>query len=62
MLQQGDTRPIKGSHQPMTELKMILEERSKDYQLADFQLATSNRSINACVDELARVTAPYLQS
>jgi len=62
VLQQGDTRPIKGSHQPMTELKMILEERSKDYQLADFQLATSNRSVNACVDELARVTAPYLQS
>lgn len=62
VLQQGDTRPIKGSHQPMTELKLILEERSKDYQLADFKLETSRRSIKDCLDELVDVTAPYLQS
>lgn len=62
VLKQGDTRPIKGSRQPMTELKLILEERSRDYELADFRLMTSQRSIDACVDELAQATATYLET
>ena len=45
----------------MKELKLILEERSRDYELADFRLMTSQRSIEECVDELAQDTAAYLQ-
>ena len=59
---QGDTRAIRGSRQPMTELKQILEERSRDYQLADYELVTSDRSVQSCSEELVNVSAPYFRS
>ncbi len=58
---QGDLRPMAGSRQPMNDLKLILDERSEDYRLADYELMTSKRSIEDCLDELSRIANPYLQ-
>ncbi|GJL81820.1 MAG: shikimate kinase [marine bacterium B5-7] len=57
---QGDIRPMKSSKRPLEDLKLILEDRSADYRLADYHLTTSKRSVDECVAELADVVAPYL--
>ncbi len=58
---QGDLRPLDGHSQPMHDLKRILKERSSDYALADYELMTSGRSIDACLKDLVEVTAAYFQ-
>ncbi|MEE8366484.1 MAG: helix-turn-helix transcriptional regulator [Gammaproteobacteria bacterium] len=58
---QGDLRPMDGHLQPMQDLKQILTERAADYALGDYELMTSGRSIDTCVTELIKVSAPYLQ-
>jgi XRE family aerobic/anaerobic benzoate catabolism transcriptional regulator len=58
---QGDLRPMDGYLQPMQDLKQILIERAADYALADYELMTSDRSIDSCLTELVKVSAPYLQ-
>ncbi|MCP3689629.1 MAG: helix-turn-helix transcriptional regulator [Gammaproteobacteria bacterium] len=56
---QGDLRPLDGHSQPMHDLKQILKERSSDYALADYELMTSGRSIDASLKDLIEATAAY---
>lgn len=58
---QGDIRPMRSSRQPLEDLKAILEDRSQDYRLADYELMTSKRNVDACVEELAAIVKPYLE-
>ncbi len=58
---QGDLRPMDGHLQPMQDLKRILSERAADYALADYELMTSGRSIDSCLADLVKVSAPHLQ-
>ncbi len=58
---QGDLRPMDGHLQPMQDLKRILTERAADYALADYELMTSGRSIDACLSDLVEVSTLYLQ-
>ncbi len=58
---QGDMRPMDGHLQPMQDLKQILSERAADYALADYELMTSGRSIDSCLTDLVKISAPYLQ-
>lgn len=52
VLSQGDTRPMAGARQALEDLRLILDERAKDYGRAGYQLNTSGRSETECVDEL----------
>lgn len=62
VIAQGDLRPFAGNTtRAMDDLKLILEERERDYRLADYELLTSGRSIDACMEELIQVCHPVLQ-
>lgn len=54
VLSQGDTRPVAGARQALDDLQLILDERQRDYGRAEFQLNTSGRLIDDCVDELVK--------
>ena len=54
VLSQGDTRPVAGARQALDDLQLILDERERDYGRAEFQLNTSGRLIDDCVDELVK--------
>ncbi|WP_404367339.1 helix-turn-helix transcriptional regulator [Marinobacter sp.] len=60
VIEQGDTRPMKGTSRAMDDLKRILAEREAEYRQADYILDTSNRSIDDCFSELADVCRPHL--
>lgn len=49
---QGDTRPMAGSSEAMSDLKRILETRHALYARADVAVDTSNRSTAAALDAL----------
>ena len=53
VLQQGDMRPMRGNREAMADLKLILDERASQYELAHYKLNTAGRSINDCLEELA---------
>ncbi len=59
--EQGDLRPMNGQLQPMQDLEQILDERSSDYAMADYELMTSGRGIDSCLKDLVEVSSPYLQ-
>lgn len=54
---QGDFRPMAGNREAMADLKRILEGRDQLYAKADAQLDTSGRSVQDCVEELAKLAA-----
>jgi XRE family aerobic/anaerobic benzoate catabolism transcriptional regulator len=54
VLSQGDTRPVAGARQALDDLQLILDERQRDYGRAEFQMNTSGRLIDDCVDELVK--------
>lgn len=63
VIDQGDLRPLAGTgnKQAMEDLKTILIERDADYQLANYNIMTSNRSIDDCLLELIEITKPVLE-
>lgn len=50
---QGDLRPMVGSKEAMADLKRILASREAFYSKADYVCFTSNRSLEACLEELS---------
>jgi XRE family aerobic/anaerobic benzoate catabolism transcriptional regulator len=52
VLQQGDMRPMRGNREAMADLKLILEERAAQYELAHYKLNTTGRNIDDCLEEL----------
>ncbi len=60
VIAQGDLRPMAGNRQAMTDLKLILEQRKPDYQLADAEVMTSASTVEQSLDELTRLCEPYL--
>jgi XRE family aerobic/anaerobic benzoate catabolism transcriptional regulator len=63
VIAQGDLRPFAGStSRAMQDLKLILDEREADYRLADYELLTSNRSIDDCTGELVEACRPVLHT
>jgi XRE family aerobic/anaerobic benzoate catabolism transcriptional regulator len=55
VLAQGDRRPMADNPEAMADLRRILAEREQLYGKADVRVDTSGRTIEACVDELARI-------
>lgn len=56
VIDQGDLRPMAGNDDAMLDLKQILKERETFYAKAHFILDTSTRSVDDCVEELAKIT------
>ncbi len=52
VLAQGDTRPMSGNPEAMSQLKSILKSREALYERAAAQLSTVNKSLQTSVDEL----------
>ncbi len=59
VINQGDTRPIAGHRKAIHTLRMILRERAREYDRADYQLLTSGRQIDDCVNELVAISSAY---
>ena len=55
VLAQGDARPMQGNRHAMDDLLSILVEREPFYESARYLLDTSNRSVEACVQEITQV-------
>jgi XRE family aerobic/anaerobic benzoate catabolism transcriptional regulator len=55
VVDQGDLRPMSGSHQAMADLRRILEERRELYGRADAVVDTTGRAIEDSVKELVAV-------
>jgi XRE family transcriptional regulator, aerobic/anaerobic benzoate catabolism transcriptional regulator len=51
VLAQGDTRPMKGNREAMSDLRRILRAREALYARADFTIDTTRRGAEACADE-----------
>lgn len=60
VLDQGDLRPMAGNDEALEDLRLILSERENEYQLANYTLDTSGRSITECLLELVDNARPYL--
>lgn len=60
VIAQGDLRPMAGSARAMDDLRRILQERTPLYARADATVATSARSVDASVRELAAATGTEL--
>ena len=54
VIQQGDRRPMRDHPQAMAELRTLLAERSPLYGLADHIIATSDRSVEEIINEIAQ--------
>jgi XRE family aerobic/anaerobic benzoate catabolism transcriptional regulator len=54
VMEQGDFRPMGRNREAMKDLVAILDAREAEYSRAHAQLDTSGRSVDACLDELAR--------
>jgi XRE family aerobic/anaerobic benzoate catabolism transcriptional regulator len=57
VVEQGDFRPMARNREAMSDLVAILEARQAAYGRAHARLETSGRTIEACVEELARISA-----
>jgi len=57
VMEQGDFRPMARNRDAMNDLVAILDARAADYGRAHAQLATSGKSIEACLEELAAIAA-----
>lgn len=60
VLDQGDLRPMAGNKEALEDLRLILSQREEEYQLANYTLDTSRRSITDCLLELVDNARPYL--
>ncbi len=58
VIAQGDLRPMAGNTSAMEDLQQILQEREPLYRAADHVLETSARSVDDCIEELARLVPP----
>ena len=56
---QGDLRPMAGNPKAMTQLRELLVTRSADYERAEAQLDTSNRSVSTSLNDLLAVIASH---
>ena len=54
---QGDLRPMHGNPRALEHLRALLAAREPEYARAAFVLETSDRTIEACIDELERIAA-----
>ena len=59
VIAQGDLRPMAGNTSAMEDLQQILQEREPLYRAADHVLETSARSVDDCIEELARLVPPH---
>jgi len=54
VLNQGDMRPMRGNREAMADLKLILQERRSQYELAHYWLNTAGRGVDDCLAELVQ--------
>ena len=57
---QGDTRPMHGNPKALEHLKALLAAREADYRRSECVLDTSGRTVDDCLAELERLSAPGL--
>ena len=57
VMEQGDFRPMARNREAMNDLIAILKAREADYGRSHAQVETSEKDVEACVDELAAVSA-----
>jgi len=50
-------RPILNVPDPLAKIKELLEKRAPYYKKADYQVDTSNKNLNAVVEEIERIVA-----
>lgn len=62
VLDQGDLRPMAGNDEALEDLRIMLSERENEYELANYVLDTSGRSITDCLLELVDNSRPYLNA
>ena len=62
VLQQGDMRPMRGSREAMADLKLILEERAFQYDMAHYKLNTAGRNIDDCLEELVQECGSWCEA
>jgi XRE family aerobic/anaerobic benzoate catabolism transcriptional regulator len=55
VMEQGDFRPMADNREAMNDLVAILDARAPDYGRSHARLDTSGKSVEACVEELARM-------
>lgn len=60
VIAQGDLRPMAGNRQAMDDLRLILEERTPFYAMADLMFDTSGKAAGACLEGLTQVLEPAL--
>lgn len=56
VIEQGDTRPMRGNPRSMEDLRRILAERESEYRSVDYVLDTSGRGVADCLAELREAT------
>lgn len=62
LIEEGDVRPMENQEDAMADLRRILTNREELYARAHASIDTSDRSIDDCVSELARLTPMEMQS